>query len=661
MIFDEIVLENFGVYRDRQSMVLSPPSPQKPVVLLGGLNGVGKTTFLDALQLTLYGKLARCSSRANLSYDEFLRRSVHWAADPAKGASLEVEFRHTSEGEEHRYRVNRTWTANNSGVRERIEVEQDGKYNRSLTETWSEYIESLIPLRISHLFFFDGEKIEGLADLKNSHELLSTAIRSLLGIDIVDKLITDLVVLERRKRVAGKSDIERWHINEAEEGLRSVEESYDELYLKRAGLQNELDQSEKHLREVENNFRVQGGELFERQKDLESARASAEAKLHDAETQLREMAAGAAPFLLVEELLESVIHQVIREEETAQTEVFGELLEERDAQILKNIRSIKAPKKTLTAIEEILQADRSQRSASTGVPRYLNVPVDSRALLHSLQSAILPEARTRLLKQLQETEQLQNTLVDQERNLAAVPDPDALTHLIEERNEARHAYAEIQARLNALDVELERVKRERDAKRARLEEQIKKKAELDLEHDDSTRIITHAGKTRATLASFRSSVTRHHIARIERFILESLKQLLRKKALVSDVKIDPERFSIDLYGKNGKPLSPERLSAGERQLLAISILWGLARASGQPLPAVIDTPMGRLDATHRTHLIKRYFPYASHQVLLLSTDEEINEGYYAQLKPWVGRSYSLEFDDSLGGTRVQPGYFGKGN
>jgi DNA sulfur modification protein DndD len=72
---------------------------------------------------------------------------------------------------------------------------------------------------------------------------------------------------------------------------------------------------------------------------------------------------------------------------------------------------------------------------------------------------------------------------------------------------------------------------------------------------------------------------------------------------------------------------------------------------------VIDTPLGRLDASHRSNLIERYFPNASHQVLLLSTDEEIDEKYYEKLKPWVGRSYLLEFDDSIGATRVKPGYF----
>ena len=103
--------------------------------------------------------------------------------------------------------------------------------------------------------------------------------------------------------------------------------------------------------------------------------------------------------------------------------------------------------------------------------------------------------------------------------------------------------------------------------------------------------------------------------------------------------------------------SIDRLSAGERQLLATSLLWGLARASGRPLPTIIDTPLGRLDSSHRRHLIERYFPVASHQVILLSTDEEIDEDSLKRLQPHISRSYHLQFDEALRSTRVTPGYF----
>jgi len=153
------------------------------------------------------------------------------------------------------------------------------------------------------------------------------------------------------------------------------------------------------------------------------------------------------------------------------------------------------------------------------------------------------------------------------------------------------------------------------------------------------------------------AVIRKHAERLERLVLESFTHLLRKRALVTGLKIDPGTFRIELTGGDGKPLALDRLSAGERQLLATSLLWGLAKASGRPLPTIIDTPLGRLDSSHRRHLLDRYFPVASHQVVLLSTDEEVDEASLARLKPFVGRSYTLTFDERTHSTTINSGYF----
>src|ERR1700733_2058367 len=117
MILDEIALQNFGLYAGRQTMVLTPPSSSKPVVLIGGLNGGGKTTLLDALQLCLYGPHARISNRGSVAYPEYLSRCVHRGASD-QAAAVEIAFRHTLEGQEDHYRLQRSWRVTEGGCKE---------------------------------------------------------------------------------------------------------------------------------------------------------------------------------------------------------------------------------------------------------------------------------------------------------------------------------------------------------------------------------------------------------------------------------------------------------------------------------------------------------------------------------------------------------------
>ena len=72
----------------------------------------------------------------------------------------------------------------------------------------------------------------------------------------------------------------------------------------------------------------------------------------------------------------------------------------------------------------------------------------------------------------------------------------------------------------------------------------------------------------------------------------------------------------------------------------------------------IDTRSARLDTSHRTHFVERYLPFASHQTLVFSTDEEIVGSYLERLRPWIGRTYRLQYDNDAGLTQVAPGYFG---
>src|SRR5690349_11112993 len=113
MILDTLVVRNFGLYQGEQLFELAPRQRRHrlmPITLVGGMNGGGKTTLLDAVQLVLYGSRARCSKRSDKPYEHFLRESIHHGASPTEGAAIQLAFRYVSEGQEQRYEVSRTWS-----------------------------------------------------------------------------------------------------------------------------------------------------------------------------------------------------------------------------------------------------------------------------------------------------------------------------------------------------------------------------------------------------------------------------------------------------------------------------------------------------------------------------------------------------------------------
>jgi DNA sulfur modification protein DndD len=121
--------------------------------------------------------------------------------------------------------------------------------------------------------------------------------------------------------------------------------------------------------------------------------------------------------------------------------------------------------------------------------------------------------------------------------------------------------------------------------------------------------------------------------------------------------INPKDFSVTLYDRQNQPLPKAQLSAGEKQIYAISMLWALGKISGRPLPIIVDTPLARLDREHRKLLVRHYFPVASHQIILLSTDTEVDQSSFVELRRCISREYSLEFDPVEYSTTIAPGYF----
>lgn len=657
MILDAIALKNFGIYGGRQEAALAPTDQRKPIILFGGMNGGGKTTFLDAIQLALYGAKARCSGRGKLGYRDYLREMIHRGADPMDGAAIELRFRRAVDGDMHHYRITRSWRQTAKGIEEQIEVTRDAEFDSLLSEHWDEYIESYIPSGIAHLFFFDAEQIKDLAEGEHAAEILGTAIHTLLGLDLVDRLDTDLIALARRKRAATQSTEEAEKARHAQEELDRLQNLLDQATQAQGTLGNEAGRVAKDLTSCEEKFRQEGGELYLLRADLETEHARLETSLAAEEAALRELASGPSPLLLISSLLDETEKQARRETEARKSAVLVVALEERDTDVITLLKRNKVPARQLDLIERLLQTDRADRAGAVAEPMILNGGDHLATELRHLRNSILPDAKAAILLRLESISSLQERLTRCELQLARVPSEDALAAIQRELTRLRQKHQEKQAGLAAQTDKVTLLGRQMEDAKRKFERELGYEVESQVDREHHTRVLKHSARVRETLAKFRVAVIRKHAHRLERLVLESFTHLLHKRALVTDLKIDPATFRIELTGGNGLPLPIDRLSAGERQLLATSLLWGLAKASGRPLPTIIDTPLGRLDSSHRRHLIDRYFPVASHQVILLSTDEEVDQASLDRLKPHIGRSYTLTFDETKHSTVIKPGYF----
>lgn len=204
MIFNKLQIINFGIYQGEHSVNLEVER-DKPVVLVGALNGGGKTTFLDAIQLVLYGKHARCSNRAGTAYGTFLASCKNRFSPPEAEVKLNLTFTHQTEDRVNRYDIERSWYVKGLDTKDKIKVYVDSQPNEHLSQHWDEFVNEFIPISLSDLFFFDGEKIENLAHPQRSSELVKTGIESLLGLDLLSQLQIDLAQVDK-KRLASNVD-----------------------------------------------------------------------------------------------------------------------------------------------------------------------------------------------------------------------------------------------------------------------------------------------------------------------------------------------------------------------------------------------------------------------------------------------------------------------
>lgn len=662
-------LNNFGLFRGVTEFDLLPKvkyNKERPVILIGGNNGAGKTTILEAVRLCLYGPLLLGTRVSAREYEEYLRARVHRddeALVTITTASVALEFEHSQLGKSHRYTVQRSWDIDNKKIKTHLLVHRDGEPIDDLDFAHADdFLRDLIPPGVSQLYFFDGEKIQELAESEDDDAALSDAIRSLLGLDLVERLSGDLQIYANRLL---KLDNVETLQNELENVDREILEKQDRHLKTRVALdeaQSRVDDIAKRIAATEARITKEGGAFADVRGKLEVDRKRLRAEIESTEYELRQLAEGLLPFSLAKSLCRDLANQLKNEEHVQGWHLHRTLLQKRIERLAKSTDKELAAIEGLTDETRGILAGRIKQMVSklgeppkdlpnvTLVHRLSNELKDS--LLEGIRGATetVPKKAKELVAQLEaNTRDLQKT----EAALKKAPKEDQLKPLVERVND-------LHREIGGAEADLRRAMAEHSGAEFALREERNRKAKLkDRKHEaqkqgEREQLVESVN---AALEEFVKLLSAEKSRELAQCVRRRFQQLWRKGDVVRRIEIDPVTFIVSLYDRHDRVVPKTQLSAGEKQMYAISMLWGLAEVSRRPLPMVIDTPLGRLDGEHRAHLVEHYFPAASHQVIILSTDTEIDEAYFNDLKPHLSHVYHLSYEESEGRTIVKEGYF----
>jgi DNA sulfur modification protein DndD len=663
MIFEELVLQDVGVFAGRHVLDLRPVEAERPLILIGGLNGSGKTTIFDALWLVLYGPRTPASRRVGLRYPEYLRRLINHNANPMQGGRIELTLRYDEQAQLKRLRVVRSFMAMGSRVFDDLKIYEQDNSEPSTTFDWTRHVETKMPLALMRLFFFDGADMQHWLK-PNENSDLEQALEQALGLGLTKQLADDLSSLERRKReeLGAKPDQPaRQEFQALHEMISSLEEQYLQFGDEIAVVQAEMVRVEHQLELIDERYELAGGRFHEQQGLWQEQLAQVADELIACERDIGEFVNDHAPLLLLESRTDAVLARDAQELQQSQSVQFALLLEHRDAALLSFLKHQDEGKELLPRIAEFLAEHRPDLSPDASDDAYgqlsLQIGPQARRWLQHWRHEGARQQRSRLQQLLGRTEELMDERARLESLLLKTPLDEELRPILEKKRALNDELQGLTQKLQELEPQQHQVLALKNRMEVRFLERTRSRARKSMAIEDVYRILVCSGRVRASLDKFRRLLTRKRLDQLTELVEDSLLELMRKQRLGIRVAIDPASWALSIFDDNGRELAPDGLSTGERQLLGHAIQWGVTRACSRALPVVIDAPLAHLDSAHRRNLVEHYFPYAAAQVIMLSTDEEIDHQFCGLLQPFISRTYLLHYDEASRSSVLESGYF----
>jgi DNA sulfur modification protein DndD len=674
MHFTTLEIENLGVYRGRHQFDLRPGSinggkPQNMVVIYGK-NGAGKSTLYKFIKLALYGKSAFGDRVSLKQYDDIITRyldsRITQEINDDKDGSISICFEYLQSGSPVNVKVRRSWRSVGGSIRENLEVSINGSAPEILGDGNNEkiiqgFIHDFIPFEVSDICFFDAEQWDNLVSPEAYDTALGQILRHVLGLDIVVQLYDDIqrYIDEYTRSQGGSREILsiRKEIFGLQEQLEKLRLDMDPIQRRQNKISEKKRTFESKLKLLERQLAAQGGAYAERREALQEQLRELEIKREHDRCALIELCNGLLPFAFAPELLNNLDNSLRKEAEQQRNRLAAEAFRKNKNVLLTEFKSdrfwkgtnssSKLRKTVLYRLKETLDSfEHGGRKRKINIIHHIT-DIDRQRIIEWIYLAQTEAA--------QAAESLCNSIAKSSSRIAKLrtainrapddailaplyakisKDKNKLDVLINEEMESQKEIVSIQYRIN----EIEKCLHE---KREKLIKSQSAEHNLDL-----------ANRSRLVLKTYEDALLRSKIDEIETAIARNFNALCHKTDLLTRVELDPSNSSVNLFAGNGRSIAFSELSAGERQLYIVSVLWALRQTSGKELPLFVDTPVAKLDEHHGWQLIHEYFPNVSKQVVLFAHTREMDKGLLAEASPYTASRYRLEYDDRQGQTSV---------
>lgn len=658
MKFRKLTIENYKSFQFPTSISFPDGSEGKSIFLIGGMNGAGKTSVMEAINICLYG------AKQDLIY-RYINRKELAKANAYVSFELVIE---TDELEE--IQVKRSWTAGTvdspkpKDLEEKLVVIKDGKrVSVQNKDMWQDYINAMIPKGITQFFFFDGEKIQEIAADDHSEVRLKASLEAALGIQYISRLSNDVLHLkqEERKNFVEISDED---IDFKESELKRESAKLSKKNNEKDEVQSELNQFKADYEDAKNRFLAAFNtepESADETKQRERKKIQLASKKGQLDNQVKTIIDKHLPWALAGKLFEPLKMQIDLERNT-------------QASIAISSQALELAQDIVNAVdkpEPIYSTPLDERQRSELEKRILAIlqeeqPQTTQAFLHLSDRDV-----AKVLNKIEDIEQseilsLKEFIyelgeIEQELNLldsaTLGSSSDSEKQLFDELQQQMES---CQNQIGRLTVRIQNISEEVLAIEGRIKDLELELGKLYDKHNmskDKVDFINECDAIANLLNAFTIKLRKNKIHLLQEKTYDMYKLLSSKSGLIKDLEIDEKTYEITIRDRNGHEMKKSGLSAGEKEIFAVSLLWGLAQTSQLNLPIIIDTPLSRLDSIHRDNIVNNYFPNAAGQVIILSTDTEIDNNYFKTLESHLSGAGKLEFSQMNELTTFKEGYF----